>query len=553
MHKGRTRVACILSLAVLAGCGKDGPAPPATPTGTAPAATVSSSPPSPAGGTVASPTPTPTPMPGAGAAPTPADLAYSYGWLGARLSTTPPPGVAPLPLQAGQLAVYVKGFEDNSPAQAGGMEFGDAILAFQGKALTTPDAFLGAIRQAHGIVSVGVLRESGSKELSIALGRRPLLPAIEEALRTGAGWLATQQTPSGGWPHAFGNEAGQAAGPEVVMTSFVLGSLTALPPSLRDDARLGLLPALERGVTFLLARQGPDGALGDADEKLTHKNYSTALAAVALATLDRTKYAEPLARMSAYLAKAQLAEDQGFHEFDWPYGGWNYYDAVGPYATRADLSITSYVAEALAGLLPKEHPAWPKLALYLRRVQNWPDENATPTEQDDGGFYFTPRNSKAGSVQVTASKLRFASYGSMTCDGLRTLLALDPSPDSTRALVALNWLKRHYTLDANPGFSDRPLPQEPAGEPRIAFDRGIYFYYLHSLAKALLAVGREKLDTPDGQAHYWAGELALRLIALQRLDRTWKNASNVMNEDDPLLATGLAVRTLAVTQKVIAR
>jgi squalene-hopene/tetraprenyl-beta-curcumene cyclase len=100
------------------------------------------------------------------------------------------------------------------------------------------------------------------------------------------------------------------------------------------------------------------------------------------------------------------------------------------------------------------------------------------------------------------------------------------------------WLRKHYTLDVNPGF-------EALNEPTAAY-QGLY-YYFHTMAKALDLYGEETVVDAAGVSHPWRKELAGRLVSMQRkTDGSWTNENSPRWwEGNPTLATSYALVTLS--------
>jgi hypothetical protein len=65
------------------------------------------------------------------------------------------------------------------------------------------------------------------------------------------------------------------------------------------------------------------------------------------------------------------------------------------------------------------------------------------------------------------------------------------------------------------------------------------------VAQALQQAGSTEFTAAGARAH-WAEALAEQLLARQRDDGSWANLQGFMREDDPLVATSFAVRTLAI-------
>jgi len=154
-------------------------------------------------------------------------------------------------------------------------------------------------------------------------------------------------------------------------------------------------------------------------------------------------------------------------------------------------------------------------------------------QQPDGGFAFTCEpaslNNKAAYRDDKLTQPR--AYGTATADGIRALLACGMKPTDEPVTKALTWISQRPGLEIVPGFEALP--------PEAGWQRGLRFYYYASLSKLL----RHYPDASTRKA-----TLAEHLTALQSDDGTWLNSSDRMRENDPLIATSLAIVALAECQ-----
>src|SRR5258706_1900713 len=129
------------------------------------------------------------------------------------------------------------------------------------------------------------------------------------------------------------------------------------------------------------------------------------------------------------------------------------------------------------------------------------------------------------------------SYGSMSYALLKSFILADLPKDDPRMKACWEWLKKHYTLDVNPGFEAMKDPNAPY--------QGL-FYYFHTMAKALDLYGEETIVDPQGKPHAWRKELCGRMAGMQsKIDGSWKNEnSQRWWEGNPLLATSYAMASL---------
>jgi hypothetical protein len=167
--------------------------------------------------------------------------------------------------------------------------------------------------------------------------------------------------------------------------------------------------------------------------------------------------------------------------------------------------------------VPASDRSFEQARVFLERCQNF---------DADGGFFFSTTEfdtNKAGH-----DGQRFRSYGTTTADGILALLAAGRPSNDPRISAAQRWLKAHHRGVEVPGFTGAAYQRWP---------RGLSFYYSSAAAQAFRSLGVE------------AGSgLAEGLRRTQRLDGSWANPETLVKEDDPLIATGFAVRALVALQ-----
>lgn len=112
---------------------------------------------------------------------------------------------------------------------------------------------------------------------------------------------------------------------------------------------------------------------------------------------------------------------------------------------------------------------------------------------------------------------------------MRSFLYAGVSKDDPRVKGAVDWIRRHYTLDENPGMGQA----------------GLYYYY-HTFAKAMQALGANQFEDAKGVKHDWRRELFEALKKRQRDDGSFANMGDrTFGESDPNLATAFALLTLS--------
>ena len=286
-------------------------------------------------------------------------------------------------------------------------------------------------------------------------------------------------------------------------------------------------PVVAKGLKYLESNVKPDGgvyARGLA-------NYTTCLAIVAFQEANADKrYDKVIAAATKFVKGIQYGEGTGTAAADVKYGGVGY-DAK----SRPDLSNTQFMVEALlAAGVPKDDPAVKRAVAFVSRSQNLPGEfndqpfAAKTTADDKGGFVYNPTDAgNPTSDKVTpAGGLR--TEGGMTYAGLKTFLYAGISKDDPRVVAAVAWVRKHYTLAENPGQGQA----------------GLYYYY-HTFAKAMTAVGEDAFKDDKGGTHDWRQELFDELKKRQQADGSWANPNNAFLENVPELATAFAVLSLS--------
>lgn len=451
-------------------------------------------------------------------------------------------GVKMRPRTSTDPAIVITEVAPKSPAEAANLKVGDVIVKKNGEPVGEPDAFRIWIQalQPGNQFTLTVQREGKDLEISVTVGTKA--ESVEggskrdapSALTAGMLWLSQQQLENGAWPHASQAVIGEQGKPNPAVTGLALSAL-----SLTKEGRAKYAAQIAKGLAYMISCETPNGYLAEAGDAMKYGNFATAYAIIVMCRVDKAKYGDSIKKFVAYFEKSQIGERHGFEPYDWPYGAWDYYDDIRPRPMRADIVLASLVIEALhAAEVPKDAPVMQHALKYIKLCQNWKDDPNQLGDRDDGGFFFTPREGKAGEEEIGGGgNLRFKSYGSVTCDGIRSLLHLGEAKDSSRVKVGLDWIASNYGLDLVPGF--RP-------NMAVDFAHGLRYYYYMSMAKTMQTCGEEVLKTPQGNEIKWMSDLAAYVAGLQRPEGSWANGVTVMNEDDPIFATGMAIHALAI-------
>ncbi len=107
------------------------------------------------------------------------------------------------------------------------------------------------------------------------------------------------------------------------------------------------------------------------------------------------------------------------------------------------------------------------------------------------------------------------SYASMTYAGLKSMIFAGVDKSDERVKAAAKFLEANYSLDSNPGMGTSGL-----------------FYYYHTMAKALHAMGVDEFKTIEG-TKAWRTDLLLALVGskgrrlLINLDARWMEGAPI--------------------------
>ena len=342
---------------------------------------------------------------------------------------------------------------------------------------------------------------------------------VQLAIDKGLAWLKSHQNPDGSW-----------SSPEhPALTALPLIAFYREPGGRFREAKPEFL---QKGYGFLRSNAKPDG--GIYGKGLA--NYNTSVALMAMLTTGASED-ESLIRRARDFIVAQQATNMPNPDVN---GGIGYgATGVSPKRQHPDLDNTVVALEALRAfrsarptveIAAKDDLNWSAAIDFISRTQNLPTHN--PKASDDpanrGGFVYYPGFSNADPSDLSPDAKRpLRSYGSMSYAGLLSFIYADLKPGDPRLDAALDWLKKNYSLEENPGLQRAGL-----------------FYYYHLMAKGLAAARVETMETADGRKVDWARELALKLIDLQNSDGSWVNDTARWMEKDPALVTSYCILAL---------
>lgn len=331
-------------------------------------------------------------------------------------------------------------------------------------------------------------------------------PAVGELVSRGVAFLTKMQADDG----SFSAELGPG------ITSLVTTSLLRSGVSEKQ-------PVVAKALRYVEEFIQDDGGIYNANSQFNYNNYETSLAMMCFAEVgDKQRYAEQMQRAQEYIKKTQWTG-----EFSDPaFGGAGY----GKHK-RPDLSNTTFFIEALkASGLPTDDKPMQDALVFVSRCQNLESEHNTlpfNNKINDGGFYYT--GAAGGSSQAgTTANGGLRSYASMTYAGLKSMIYAGLEKDDPRVKAAVRWIEKNYDLSSNPGMK---------------LD-GLYYYY-HTFAKSLDALGKDTLTDAKGIEHQWRNELIRVLADKQKENGSWINESDRWFEGNAELVTAYALLSLS--------
>ncbi len=326
----------------------------------------------------------------------------------------------------------------------------------------------------------------------------------QQVLDKGLAFLRTRQD-------ADGSFSAKRTGPGV--TALVVAALLKNGVSRKE-------PVVVKALGYLKSKVQKDGGVYD---KIL-ANYTTSIAIVAFKEANKSgQYDDVIKNAGDFIKGIQHGEDKPNL-----FGGFGY-----DKKSRPDLSNTNFSVEAmLAAGIDKKDPAILNALKFISNCQNLPGEHnkqgwARKASKDDlGGFVYAPDPDDKQHA-TPAGGLR--SSGGMTYGGLKSFLYAGVSKEDVRVKAAVQWVRKHYTLSENPGLGQS----------------GVYYYY-HTFAKAMDALGEDPFTDADGKKHAWRTELFQTLQKRQEKNGGWSNKTDkTFGEADPNIATSFALLALS--------
>ncbi|MCS6866728.1 MAG: terpene cyclase/mutase family protein [Gemmataceae bacterium] len=291
-------------------------------------------------------------------------------------------------------------------------------------------------------------------------------------------------------------------------------------------------PVITKALKYLESKVQKDG--GVYERGLS--NYMTCLAIMTFQEVNRDgKYNKTIDNAVKYVKSLQFAD--GLTE-DNPYYGGAGYDKPNAKA-RPDMSNTHFMVEALlAAGVSKDDPSITRALKYISRSQNLESEfnqlafAKKAGENDKGGFVYNLADADNPKSERRTPQGGLRSEGAMTYAGLKSFLYAGVSKDDIRVKAAIAWIRRNYTVTENPGQKDA----------------GLYYYY-HTFAKAMDALGEDPFVDAKGIKHDWRQELFDELKKRQKDNGSWVNSNGAFLESLPELATAFAILALSYCKK----
>lgn len=254
--------------------------------------------------------------------------------------------------------------------------------------------------------------------------------------------------------------------------------------------------------------------------------YETCIALICFKEANRNgKYDAIVRNAEVFIRGSQWDETRDKDKSDVYHGGAGY-----GAKSRPDLSNTAFLVDALksCGAGPDDE-ALQRALIFVSRCQNLETEHNTTqfaAKVNDGGFYYTCVLGKQDEERMTPSG-GLRSYGSMTYSGLKSMIYAGLTKEDPRVQAAVKWIRNNYDVTSNPGMGNA----------------GLYYYY-HTFAKTLDALGIDELEDKAGVRHDWRRELTEELARRQEPNGAWVNTNSRWMEGDPNLATAFALLAL---------
>lgn len=340
----------------------------------------------------------------------------------------------------------------------------------------------------------------------------------KSSINRGVSFLLKKQMPNGSWNF------------HPAMTSLCALSIANSPEAEREDVK----EAVKKAAAFIRLHVQPDGSIWNKDSK-EYPNYSTSVSLVTLAYLNDPQDKKIIKAARQFLMDSQFTD---VSEDNASFGGIGYGKNLRPDLSNTQMAIEAlYLTEDLDGDDPKTKAKtkkmWERARKFLTRCQNLAETNdqgwVTSDPENDGSFIYLPEleESKAGEITAKGGKKTLRGYGSMTYAGLKSMIYAEIKKDDVRVKAAYDWAMRNYTLNENPGMQQQGL-----------------FYYIQTFTKAMTAMEKDVVVDAKGTKHNWRYDLVKKLLSVQRGNGSWYNDEGRWWESVPELVTAYSLLSL---------
>ena len=346
-------------------------------------------------------------------------------------------------------------------------------------------------------------------------------------------WLLSKQNKEGYWSN---NE---------------FPALTGLPLWALCRAGLADTPEAKKAAEWVASCAREDGSIYvDPNEKRKGGglvNYNTAICMTALHATGNPKYVPLILKARTFVAGSQHLGDDIYK------GGMGYDASTG--RAYADLLNTSYAITAMRETESVEDFRkdgekradlnWDEIVKFIEKNQNDPKFNKSVNVSDDpreqGGFFYRPDQTRAGTHEGKDGTLRFRSMPGMSYAGLLSYIYADVDRDDPRVAATIRWVANNWNLDV--ANRDPEKQDDPA-----AAQEGLFYLY-NIKSKGLSVFGQDTLLPENGKAFNWRVQLIERLLRVQKTDAEtgngyWVNEVSRYWESDPVLVTSYTLIAL---------
>jgi len=373
-----------------------------------------------------------------------------------------------------------------------------------------------------GLFSITALLKASCLEPGPGPHESPEL-AASRAIDRAVKWLGSQQGADGGWHSETYGAMRCGAG----NTALILNALSRLPRT-----RAGYLDVEQRAIDFLIRNLDGSGCVRGTGGVVDHPVYASALTLSALNRIDSTRYREPIARIAAFLRRAQSLPECSDSDRRPGFGGWgptSGIDSSTSAISRTNLSVTCCALEALAetGRLNEDgRQAAISFVLSCRAST----AGLKISGSSSTGFCFSPHPGDLMNKEGFSSSGAALPYGPPTCDGIRSLRSCGLPNGDQRITTPVMWLETAFR-------------SERAGANNEATDWSDSLWYYHAATFSKVA---RQVDSAVLRKR--RSEVLAVIVACQAPDGFWQNADGRMSEDDPLVATALVLCALSAEE-----